>query len=116
MTTKLEIIPSGQISDLSLSSIHKNLPTQQQVVIGDALTGEVLGERDSLASDAYTVINGGLSCFLRKSFQEFDIDPAIEYLNGEYCVGLDVNEFAMGWEKAGLSYQLSPDNPLCDES
>ncbi|WP_159674601.1 hypothetical protein [Andreprevotia sp. IGB-42] len=116
MTTKLEIIPSGQITDLSLSSIQESLRAQQQVVISDVLTGETIDGEVTLTSDAYTVIVGGLSCYLRKSFQDFDIEPAIEYLNGEYCVGLDVNEIAQGWEKAGLSYQLSSDSPLYDES
>lgn len=115
MTTLLEIIPSVCVNDLSLALVKKSLSKHHKILFSDVLTGGGLDEDSKLTSYAYNISIDESSYYLRKSFQDFDIDPAIDYLKEEHYEGLDINEIALAWEMVGFSYELSPNNSLDDE-
>lgn len=114
MTQKIEIIPTniawtpGMVNELLMCSGEAKFHKESG--------GELVLENQLLSEEAYSITMAGRAYFLKRIKQDFDIDPAIEYLDEEAHQGLDIELIAKGWEAAGVSYFLSPDNPLEGDS
>jgi hypothetical protein len=72
----------------------------------------LLHENDRLEERAYTIFIDDRTYYLVKVKEDFIIEPAIGYLDGESCDDpeLDINLLAEKWREIGYSYLLSYDD------
>jgi hypothetical protein len=110
MTEKIEIIPTD--INWTPSKVNRFLVPRDAVLFYEEPNGILVPENNLLSGEAYSIKTAGQSYFLKRIKQDFDVDPAIEYLEGEKYDGLDIEQIANDWEAIGVSYFLSPDNPL----
>ena len=113
MASYIEIIPTvlldlptlynkaGKVSDINIYSVvNEKEPETSQIENG-------LG---------YTIKFRNKSFYIRgrSSKEDFDIEPAISYLEEQRTNLIDIEELAFNWQEVGCSYFIAPDGEYED--
>jgi hypothetical protein len=114
VSISVEIIPGDEI--LTPKRISQALPVEGTVFCKSAEENQVIEESELLRDNGYTLLLNGKSFYLSRLNQNFDIEPAMDYLEGISVDGVDAGVVADRWQRAGFNYLLSPDQPQDSDS
>lgn len=108
MGVEIEIIP-GSVESLVVGDIVDKLGGMQAVRVVDAVSGAAVDPNAALMDGSFSFLIAGNEYVLQHIPQGFDAYTGLEYLEGLSSEGLNFDEVAQSWERAGVSFYLSSD-------